>query len=535
MMVFKNGYGFVEESLEVPVTDGWFSVPDVPQASFGLLWLGTRAAGLKVDQAISEVKAEDTVEELGSFDELLARNEGARVALTLSGPTQTVVTGVLGRCFGTSRVVSGSSEREMSPFSVPPVAPEAAPGVPSPDYIMVTTDDGKAQLIPRHRVEQVAFETPPTVTRTGTRQVATMRARVTGASVPTSVPVSLTYMRKGVSWLPSYRVTPGDARKAHVTLDATLINDAADLNNSTVGFVVGVPNFVLQDMLSPLSVRMAWQGLSAYFGSGGPVPGGYSYLMTQQMANAAPARMSEARAEQPTITLPEEATAGSGEEDLFVYRLSGVTMPKGGRGLFRVLEGDASYEDVYLMTLEDDIASAQRAVETTISDPDLARAFQRPKVWHALRLTNTTSGPWTTGAAAVDWNGAATGQSILTFTPVAGTADLKLTVAPDVTAARAEKETKRELDALRTYNRAWNRVSLAGEIEIQNHRSTEARVIVRRRLTGTFSEASEGGSFSEVATSVYSVNPVSEAVWDLKVAPSSAVSVNFAYHVYVSY
>jgi hypothetical protein len=327
-----------------------------------------------------------------------------------------------------------------------------------------------------------------------------------------------------------------DDGTARLRLDATLINDAADLEGTDVGFIVGVPNFVLQDMLSPASVRMAWQGLSPYFGGNAEGAGGYSQVMVTQMANVAPMRAAEApQAPGPNPMAGHNVGAGA-QEDLFVYQVEDVDLPKGGRGLFKVFEQEAPYEDVYLLTLEEDLSTRFSEVTDRIEDPDLLRALQRPDVWHALRLENTSDGPWTTGAAtALSPGGLAVGQSMLTFTPPGSTADLKLTVAPDVTAEREEQEIGRELEALTVRHTTWNRVTLKGVIKLSNTKDEDARVIVRRRVVGEFTEVSEPGTFSAVATSAYSVNPTSEAVWDVTVPKGDATELNFVYNVYVRY
>jgi len=347
----------------------------------------------------------------------------------------------------------------------------------------------------------------------------------------------MTYMRKGVSWLPSYAIALGEGGKAHVRLDATIINDAVELADGTVGFVVGVPSFLLQDMLSPASVRMAWEGLSPYFGQS--AGGGYSAMMTQQMPNVAMSRMGEARTWDGGTPNPVDSAATSTEgekEDLYVYSVRDVDLPRGSRGLFRIFEEAVPYEDVYLLTLEDDPVTARQRTSARLSDPDLVRAPARPQAWHAVRLTNTTKGPWTTGAAATLRGDVAIGQSLLPFTSAGDKVEVKLTVAPDVVAKRTESEAARELNALRTDNgRVYHRVSVIGVVTLENRRAEPAGVTVRRRIDGRFTETSEGGSASTVASSVWAVNPISEAMWEVTVPAKGTHELTFSYEVLVSY
>lgn len=539
-LVFKNGYGFIEQAGTAMLQDGWFAVPETPQASFGLIWIGAAASGLRVDRAVSRVEDEAIADYADTLDELMLANEGRLVTLFLSGSgLGSTVTGVLGRPVYQQRV--RQPDYPPTPDALMPVPPRAAPPWPPAQYVEYVTllkSDGTTALVPRSRVESLQFEEPPTRSRSVPRQVRRTEARVVGeGGVPAAgeVPVTLTYMRKGITWLPSYRIELDGEGTARVGLDATLINDAADLHGTRVGFIVGVPNFILQNMLSPASVRMTWEGLSPYFSTGYGDSTGYSQMMVTQMANTAALRTAEAGPGMMGAAFEQFDTGAGAKEDLFVYTVEDVDLPIGGRGLFRVTDDEVPYRDVYLLTLDDAVASDFREVSERITDPELVTAIRSPRVWHAVRLTNTTEGPWTTGAATTIAKGLPAGQSMMTFTPPGKQVDLKLTVAPDVTASREETEISRQTDALRTRNRSWNKVTIAGRVRIANATSSPAQVLVRRAISGTFTEVTEGGSFRPVATSAYAVNPNSEATWDLTVEPGGEREIGFSYYVYVSY
>ena len=539
LMVFKNGYGFVSERGEAALDDGWVELPEAPQASFGLLWLGIPEPGYSIDRAVSSLSEEAVAAEVGSIDDLLVANVGARVTLVVTANEgEREVQGVLGQPLLASQPVplgpTYYGDPPLTRFAVPPTNLMAPAAPPALEYVTLVGDDGSTTLVPKGRVLAIQFAEAPRRTRTETKQAPHMRALVTRGGEPGGqgqVPVQLTYMRKGVSWLPSYRVARLDDGTARVRLDATLINDVADLEGADVGFIVGVPSFILQDMLSPASVRMAWEGLSPYFGANAGGGGGYAQIMVTQMANVAPLRTAEA----PSAPNPLEGMdVGAGaQEDLYVYRIQDVDMPQGGRGLFKVMEADVPYEEVYLLTLTEEVASRFDEVSERIEDPELVRAMQRPDVWHALRLRNTTEGPWTTGAAAtLSADGMPVGQSMMTFTPPGSTVDLKLTVSPDVTASRDEREISRKSN-VSINNREWTLVTVRGTLTVSNSRSAPVRVIARRQVVGSFSEVSEPGTSYAIATSVYSVNPTSEALWDITVPPGGATDLTFSYTVYV--
>jgi hypothetical protein len=532
LMAFKNGYGFVREAGTATLTDGWLRVPEVPQASFGLLWLTGGGDGQFVDRAIADTSEASTAVDAATFDDLILANEGAQiVCVVMRGGEMKDYRGKLRRPICSSL----GYEPLASAFPVPDGLREPRPVPSGIEYLVIEEASGETMLIPRQALQSLTFLEAPVRTKSVGRTEARLLARVTGADGPAAgaVPVEMSYMRKGISWMPSYGLALLPEGKARIRLDATLINDAVDLTGGTVGFIVGVPSFLLQDMLSPVSVRMAWEGLSPYFGHGVE---GYAPMMTQQMSNVAVTRSGEERGWDASEPNPVDAAAQAGEkEDLYVYTVPDVTLPKGSRGLFRVFESEVPYEDVYLLTIDDDPATQSRQMAERIEDPDLVRALQRPKVWHAVRLTNTTNAPWTTGAAATTREGLPIGQALMPFTTPGDTVDVKLTVAPTIVASREENEAARELNALSVNGHQWHRVKLTGQIRLENHGGKDARVIVHRKINGRFLEAGAGGNAYTIATSAYSVNPLSEAAWDVTVVAGGSLELPFQYEVYVSY
>ncbi len=545
LLAFKNGYGFVEERGVAQLTDGWFRIPEAPQASFGLLWISAREAGFTVDRAITRIEETKDVrtEDISLLDDLIAENEGAAVSLAIAeGEGTREVTGVLGKPIyqSVTAVPSGVQPGVQGwPSAIaPPLTPPPSKPVPSGlEFVELVGPDGASTFIPRHTIRTIRFAEAPKRRKTTVEDACEPRmyARVMNADAPASgeVPVSVTYMRKGVSWLPSYSLNLLSEDRARIRLDATLINDAADLEGGTVRFVVGVPSFILQDMLSPTSVRMAWEGLSPYFARSGGDAGGYSAIMMTQMSSVASFRAGEAAVQPASDPMAGYGTGSGAREDLYVYSVDDVTLPAGGRGLFRVMEEEVPYEDIYLLTLEDDTVSHYEQMVDRIEDPDLALSLRRPQVWHAVRLTNTTEGPWTTGAATTIGDSMPIGQALLTFTPPGQDVDLKLTVAPDVACLREEYETGRQRNALTINGHEWLKVSLTGKLSLSNASGEDKRLIARREIRGTFTETSEGGEARVTLSAAYSVNPTSETVWDLTLPAGGTAELTYGYYVYI--
>ena len=98
-----------------------------------------------------------------------------------------------------------------------------------------------------------------------------LRARLDwGQKKPAAnVGMGLIYLQKGIRWIPGYKVTIDGKGSAVVKLQATLINEMLDLQDTTANLVVGVPSFAMKDTVDPMSLQNTLAGLSQYFQEGG--------------------------------------------------------------------------------------------------------------------------------------------------------------------------------------------------------------------------------------------------------------------------
>ena len=95
--------------------------------------------------------------------------------------------------------------------------------------------------------------------------------------------VGLTYLQRGIRWIPQYRLTLNDDGSVKVQLQATLLNELTDLKNVRANLLVGVPTFDFKDTVDPISLQQAVAQLSQYFQGPSQMSNSFSNgLMTQQ-------------------------------------------------------------------------------------------------------------------------------------------------------------------------------------------------------------------------------------------------------------
>jgi hypothetical protein len=351
----------------------------------------------------------------------------------------------------------------------------------------------------------------------------TARAKIRVAGHPSHAEITLACLEKGIVWSPSYRINLADDKNAAIELEAVLADDQEDLDNADVSFVVGYPNFLFADTLSPMSLQ---QSVAAFLqslisggageGRGGRMPG----VMAQSVLyNTMPASVGGA----PTAGYFAMAPPpGEQNEDLYLYRKSGVTLKKGDRARFSLLSTTAPCEDIYQW----------EAGDTMNLDEHGYRNNDRPKaedlVWHVLRLQNAGQQPWTTAPAFAVNDNLPVAQDTLSYTPPGGRSTLKLTVATDVRAEQSQTETARR--QINVAGRNYDEVTVAGKLRLTNWKNKEIALLVRKSLAGEVLESPDG-KVAKVARNLTAVNPNSEIEWEFKLAAGQSRELTYQYKV----
>lgn len=404
-------------------------------------------------------------------------------------------------------------------------------GVTASQFIL-RTEDGDA-LLPIASVQTVTVknmktEIPRTVTTTTNSKRMTMQFTEPNKAVD----VSFLYFQSGLRWIPTYRINlqqEQDKQMAHMDLQAEFLNEAEDLDNVPVDIVVGVPNFRFKDTPSPLSLEQTMRNV---------LQQAAPQLMNQMMSNSTFAarsgeRMGAQQAE-PAFALPPELGA-VGAQDLFVYSLKKVKLMKGQRAAMALLSANVPYRDVYTWDVHltrNDIESGKGTTPQTVSEN---------RVWHQIVLTNTTTVPWTTGAALLMQGHQPLAQELLTYTSVGSEVRIPITISVDTQGTYREEETARKLNALAFEGQNYARIDKAAMLNLINRKSIAIEVEVTFRTGGKADEATNEGKITLNSHSAndwidyrgYSaVNNSSTVVWKGTVKPKETFAPSINYHYF---
>ena len=307
LTVFKNGLGFFTREGTTELRNGWAVTEEVPAAALGSLWITSLEPGSPVEETVSYIVEVEKSAPAGSLDALITANIGKKIVLTANNQ---IFEGVIKAASGNGRHPDDARRRRGRPQQ---------------------RLGRKVEFHGDHAVD-VAAKSP----------AKRMKFKLAGRG--SKGRLMLSYLQKGVTWQPSYLVNIEDPKKARLTMKATLVNDAEDLEGVDAYFVVGYPNFRFADVRSPMALDQAMGQFLAELDraeSKDEALGRMAGVMTQRMAP-----LQEATSLDYGLSgLP--GVAGASEEDLFLYGKKGLTLKKGERAEYPIFSHEVDYKHVY--------------------------------------------------------------------------------------------------------------------------------------------------------------------------------------------
>lgn len=334
--------------------------------------------------------------------------------------------------------------------------------------------------------------------------------------------VSVMYLQKGITWAPNYLIELLDDSKARIALRASLLNDIEDIENTDLNFVVGVPSFKFANVESPLlSKANVASFLSALAGS---YPGGYAVPASLSNRNVM-AQDYDYNAPAPSESYMVN-TDNAGNEELYLYKMKDVTLKRGGRALYSVAQITTDYENLYSVEL----ASNYNVYTSTLQQD------RKNDVWRSIKFKNESKIPFTTGTAYITKinNGISEplSQNELKYTPVNGSNEVKMTIAPDVLVTDSEKETDRVEKAKQfTY---WNDlITMEGKIEIKNYKDKKIKLKIHRMIDGELANTSDKWDSNAMLNYGDARNKKNDVTWEVEVKSGETKTITYTYKIFI--
>lgn len=478
IMVFKDGHAFIHHEGAVPLRDDGTAVLDgLPVPVLGTFWSSGTAGDAVVTRVTASSEEVETEQKAQDLFSLLRANIGKEVGVTdADGET---VQGVLKDML--------ENEPSISSAGAPEAA--AASWTPQSSLVLIQTEAG-LKALPFSRVRDAMFLSEPSLNgrRTETRGRLTFAFDTDGAQLPAEAVVSVSYVQKGIRWIPGYRIDLDGERTAKVRLQATVLNELADVENATVHLVVGVPSLKFTGNNDPMSLQKTVAELTEHFAQRSPMMHFSNTIMTQMASNEFTPMAATA---EPAFPETPELVENSAQDDLHIFTLDEFRLAKGACTVVQLAQFESSYEDLYTVSLP-----ARPANVPQVADAELARLLEAPKAMHAIRLGNTGEQPFTTAPVLISKNGVFMAQSMMKYTPAGSTVTVDVTTAVNVLVKVEDLENGRVHNAKSLYGAWYDRVDSKGTISIGNRTGKDIRIQVIREVGGVMTGAESKGRVS---------------------------------------
>ncbi|MCA9059172.1 MAG: hypothetical protein KDA85_11755 [Planctomycetaceae bacterium] len=515
--IFKDGHAFLTHQGNVtPDEKGYATLDYVPTPLIGTFWVRSSDAANPLASASVGMQRTSLVQPVRRIRDLLYANEGAEAII--------------------------EEKDEKYAATILGANPES-------EIILLKTDQG-TRAVPIDSVTQVTFPKTPALNY----QQPIASPRITLAFDPakrgqtTASEVTMTYLQRGIRWIPAYRVLVTDRGVVEIELQATVINDLADLDDVTARLLVGVPSFAFQDTVDPISLKTAVEGLSLYFqrqSSGNPqaIATNFSNSLMIQSQGFSPVQQFAPVQVDATGTDPGTEQSS---EDIYVFSVPHLTLPKGHRTNLILGKWELPFEDVYKLTVTGNPPPEITRYTNNSIDPQLQQQLAAPKVEHVLRIRNTTTIPLTTAPILFLNQQTVLAQGMMTYTAPGSPADVTLTKAVGISSSFEETETDRQAE--RRLNQNFHHVKMNGSIRLINAQKSTVHIEVIRNAMGTITTADHDAKIVQLGPaqvmsdpdfrwfSWYSwpywwhrYNSLSRAVWKVEIPAGESLDLQYAW------
>ena len=499
--VFKDGTSFIEKTVKTSTKNKIINFdklpvvlgvrPELSRINYSVdndrITLGSLRFTAKdnelLELAVNRTAADSLIKqkEYESVADLLKINIGREVKISWGQDTKPVIAKI-DKVFGSKVVLKEGNSHAVIPI------------------LSITNIDFQEKFITNKRAAEL--KTEPSVS---------MKMKLLKDAK--SQQVDMSYLQKGITWLPTYFIELKPQNKGRLTLEANLLNDIEDVENAEINFAVGIPSFSFKTVSEPLfSTKTVWEILRE--------------LNNQQIQDFSTGIQMNMMSQRANYVRPDDnreyvpEMEGVGGEDLYFYKKQNISLKKHGRLKTQLLKMDFDYQDVYSCKLGQNTTSRNYNSDTKSNI-----------VWHSIRFKNTSKHPFTTGTVFFkkEDNGqiALISQNQLDYTPKSEFVTAKMTVAPDILVTSNDIETSRK-----SVNQDYL-LNIDGEINIANYKAFAVDLIVERKIIGTMLESGKKWEVKSKLDTYNSMNPTNKVVWKLKVPAGKSVKVKYKYKIMV--
>jgi uncharacterized protein Veg len=322
--------------------------------------------------------------------------------------------------------------------------------------------------------------------------------------------IEMSYLQKGVSWNPNYRLNLKDNNRANLSLQAEIINDIENFENTEVELVVGKPNFQYHEYLTDLidynntldPYYEKPKNNNNYYNSG--------------------------------ISLDEVViTSGNKKQTKFhdfqIHKFENVNLDKNSRALFNIFEEEVPYKHIYECEL--------KAQNFNNSYNNNRNNEESNIVFHSIQIENTTKALLSKGSVFIfddiENENRPIAQSKMTFIPESAQGSIKLTENNEIEINRNEKITKRQEEEIEFWGRDYYEANMEGTIKIVNYNRQKIELHITSEINGELNGNNSKLEIISQKQPFHSPNQLSKVKWKVILKAGETKEIKYNYKVFV--
>ena len=502
---FKNGDAFMVKKEVIDASKGFYELKNIPKATFGSLWF---SGGNNLIKTIQTSQKEIVAKNVAiSFDDILMNSIDKKVKIHCGT-----------NIFEGKLVSITPSETSKSTF----IQDESRSIVSSQDKMIMLNTEGSKHIF--LKMNMITFVETNEKTELQTKEMQKV-IKIDFVQQNASQPLQTMYLTKGISWFPSYHLQLIDKNKAKLVLSAQLLNDAEDLKNAQMNFAVGIPNFLYDNVSSPLVSNLSLDNFLSQLSGNSSYENRYNTLSSNNSSNISQ-NTNYSSASRETAIIDNDGQQG---QDLFFYTASNISLKKGERAVYSLFEVQIDYENIYCVVLRPNLENNNYRNNENEGKINL--------VQHSLQFQNQTKQPFTTGSVFITQkNGEIdriVSQDKLNYTPTGGTTEVKLSLSSDILVKDVEKiiNEKGEDKTVNGYKYAL--ITIEGKIEVKNYKNIAVKVQLKRDIIGKMLKTNIDWKTTKKVDVSDILNGKNEVEWKVELEAGKSKEIVYTYQIYV--
>ena len=322
--------------------------------------------------------------------------------------------------------------------------------------------------------------------------------------------IHMSYLQKGVSWNPNYRLNLNSKNKALLSLQAEIINDIEEFKETEIELVVGKPNFKYHEYLTDLidfnnTLNPYYekpQNNNNYYNSG---------------------------------TLLDEVVITNNNQkqtkfhDFQVHKLTKISLDKNSRAIFNIFEKKVPYKHIYECELKPQNFNNSYHNNRNNEEANI--------VYHSIQIENTTNSLLSKGSVFIfeDTNSSnrPIAQSKMAFIPEEAQGTIKLTENNEIEINRNEKITKRQEEEIEFWGRDYYKAHIEGTIKIVNYNKQKIELHINSEINGELKGINQQLEIISQKQPFHSPNYQSKVKWKIFLEAGETKEIKYNYEVFV--